>query len=136
MHKSFIALVAVLLGLASCKDKEVIGHKSIEVSKPVEVVPTKPENEHEFAELRSRFEMTTRERLSKIDLRIQELEAEATATAQDAVAMLRARRDQLASRLDTARVQAKSSWDKFETDLTHAFDDLERDLDDALRRGH
>jgi septal ring factor EnvC (AmiA/AmiB activator) len=89
--------------------------------------------EGELAKARANYIVTTRERLAKIDARINDLELRADAKAKDAAVGLRARRDMLAAQLDQAsnRIDA-SDWDDFRGDLEDTFKQIEKDVDRAF----
>ena len=86
----------------------------------------------ELAQARANYAVTTRERLAKLDARINELEARGNAVARDAAIALRARRDALAAKLDTAASRLDEEWTEFRDDMEATFKKIEMDLDDAL----
>ena len=88
--------------------------------------------EGNLAQARANYMTTTRERLAAIDGKIAQLEARATAKAKDAAIALRARRNALATKLDTADSRAEAEWDKFRTDVEDTFKQIEKDAKDAL----
>lgn len=74
-----------------------------------------------------------RERLARIDARINELSARTDAKAHEEAQDLKIRRDELARRLDNASARARTDWDAFKKDVNDGFDKLESDVDDALK---
>ncbi len=75
---------------------------------------------------------TTRERLAALDAKIAELDARATAKSKDAAIALRARRNALFAKLDTADSRIEANWDASWTDVDDTFKQIEKDAKDAL----
>ena len=90
------------------------------------------DDDHEYVSVRTSFENKSRERLSKLDARIQELEQSASESAHQTAAQLRKDRDELAMRLSTIREQAKPAWDDFQSSVEDSFQRLEQRLDAAV----
>ena len=86
----------------------------------------------DFDSTRKTFSTHANERLRRLDERIHELAARGTAAARRAADELRSERDRLAPKLDDIGRQAKAGWDRFETEMTDAFDALEKKLDAAF----
>jgi type IV secretory pathway VirB10-like protein len=105
--------------------------KTVEPPKTVEVTP-KTDEGHEYARVRTQYETTSRERLAKLDARINELEQSASESAHQTAQELRKDRDELAMRIDQIREQAKPAWDDFQAKVDDGFQRLEKRLDDAV----
>jgi septal ring factor EnvC (AmiA/AmiB activator) len=89
--------------------------------------------EGELTKARSNYIVTMRERLAKIDARINDLEMRSDLKAKDAAVGLRARRDMLATRLDQAANRIDTSdWDEFRGELDSTFKQIETDIDRAF----
>jgi len=110
--------------------KTVESPTTVESPKTIEVTP-KTDEGHEYTRVRSQFETTSRERLSKLDARIKELEQSASESAHQTAQELRKDRDELAMRIDQIRDQAKPAWDDFQAKVDDGFQRLEKRLDDA-----
>lgn len=85
-----------------------------------------------LAKARANYITTTRERLARIDAKINELEARGEMKSKDAAITLRARRDALAGKLDQAGSRVDAEWDEFKSDLDDTFSKIEKDVDGAL----
>jgi BMFP domain-containing protein YqiC len=94
--------------------------------------PRMNDAEHEWVNIRSRFEQTSRDRMAKLDARIQELEQSASESAHMTAQELRRDRDELAMRIEQVRDQTKPAWDEFQADVEQSFQRLEKRLDDAV----
>jgi exonuclease VII large subunit len=86
----------------------------------------------DLAKARANFMTTTRERLAKLDAKLNELEARADAKARSAAVELRARRNILAAKLDTAESRIEADWDQFRTDVDDSFKKVEKEIKDVL----
>ena len=154
------SVLLLLLVTAACRDfdRDIENRKPVSAPKPIEQVspatapeappaPTRTETvpaetersplkdrdeDHEYVRVRSNFETTTRERLAKLDARIQELEQSASESAHQTAQELRKDRDELAMRLGTIRDQAKPKWDEFQSNVEDSFQRLEKRIDDAV----
>jgi hypothetical protein len=142
-------------------DRDINNRKPVSATKPVEQAPARDyepapapapapaptttetvpaetersplkDGDHEYVRVRSNFETTSRERLSKLDARIQELEQSASESGRQTAQQLRKDRDELAMRLDTIREQAKPKWDEFQSSVEDSFQRLENRLNDAV----
>jgi septal ring factor EnvC (AmiA/AmiB activator) len=89
--------------------------------------------EGELAQARANYIVTTRERLARMDARINDLELRSDLKAKDAAVGLRARRDMLATKLDAAsnRIDA-ADWDDLRGDLDDTFKQIEKDIERAF----
>ena len=145
-------LLLILLAAGACRgDVDIDTHRAPAPSpKPVETAPSvtvehDPPTEsgaaveprvkdadHDWVNVRARFETTSRERMEKLDARIQELEQSANESARQTAQALRRERDELAMRIEQVRDQTKPKWDAFQSDVEQTFQRLEKRLDDAV----
>ena len=151
------SVLLLLLATAACRDfdRDIENRKPASAPKPVEEAPARDyepvpapattetapaetersplkDDDHEYVRVRSNFETTSRERLAKLDARIQELEQSASESAHQTAQELRKDRDELAIRLDSIRQQAKPKWDEFQSSVEDSFQRLENRLDEAV----
>ena len=127
MRTLFLSVIAsaTLMTSAACKktETETTGTQTTELDKANAAL----------IDARTKYVAAAKERLTKIDARIDELGKRADAESQATVAKLRARREQIAARIDTIAHQAAAGW----TDLKQAVDDgvdsIQKDVDAALR---
>lgn len=127
MRTMFLSVIAsaTLMTSAACKKTgtETTGTQQTELDKANAAL----------VDARAKYVVAAKERLTKIDARIDELGKRADAESQATVAKLRARREQVAARIDTIAHQAATGW----TDLKQAVDDgvdsIQKDVDAALR---
>ncbi|MEO6775387.1 MAG: hypothetical protein ABI467_20660 [Kofleriaceae bacterium] len=82
---------------------------------------------------KDKYEVTVKDRLAKIDIKMHELEARTDAKSKEEVATLQSRRNELATKVDNVKDHATPDWDAFTKEVDHSFDKLESDLDDALK---
>ena len=82
---------------------------------------------------KAKYDITVKDRLAKLDIKIHELEGKADAKAKDALVSLRARRQELSTRVDGIKDHAAADWDAFTKDVDSTFDKLESDVNDALK---
>lgn len=87
----------------------------------------------DLVQARERFEVAAKQRLAKLDDKIHEVEANTDANARSAATSLRARRDELASKIDSMSAQSKADWKAFKKDVDDRFDKLESDAQNALK---
>lgn len=122
MRTLFLAAIAsgFLMTSAACKKTET---EQVQVDKASE----------DLADARAKYVAAAKERLAKIDAKIDELGKRADAASAKAVAELRVRRDQLATKLDATGKQAASGWASFKQDVERGVDSIEKDIDNALR---
>jgi hypothetical protein len=118
--KTVMLLLIAALGSSACRDRANTEY-DVTVTKTVE-------HDDDFVQTRTTYETSARERLNRLNARIDELGQRADARAQDAAARLRVERDALASKLDRASQQAEAGWDAFESDVSRSFDKLESDI--------
>jgi hypothetical protein len=155
------SVLLLLLATTACRDfdRDIENRKPASATKPVEQAPARDyepapapapaptttetvpaetersplkDEDHEYVRVRSNFETTSRERLSKLDARIQELEQSASESAHQTAQELRKDRDELAMRLETIRQQTKPTWDEFQSGVEDSFQRLENRLNDAV----
>jgi hypothetical protein len=81
---------------------------------------------------RDTFVRESRERLSAMDRRIDELEAKGDAEASKRAAQLRAARDEIRADLDRAEDRASENWQQFKTDVDSRWEQLKTDLDETF----
>jgi hypothetical protein len=151
MKTQLIACGLALLGSAACREKpSTYETGQLGVGKPVEssttkgtmpppVEPARPgdidtpaAHDDDFIQTRSSFETTTRERLNRLDARIDQLESRTDSAGHNAAVRLRLMRDELLQRLKAAEDQTEAGWDRFEREVSDGVDELERDVDRLL----
>ncbi len=86
----------------------------------------------DFAHARKTYADHINERLNRLDERIHELAARGTEQAREAADQLRVERDRLAPKVDEISHHARQGWDRFESEVSAGFDNLERRLDAAF----
>ncbi len=84
------------------------------------------------AQAHANYIAALRDRLAKVDMKIRELEARTDAKSKDAAIALKARRDQLKTRIDTTGAETEAQWEEFKDDTGKVIDELEKDLDKHL----
>jgi len=82
---------------------------------------------------RDKYSITIKDRLAKLDIKINELAARTDQKSKDAVAAMKARRGELSTKVDMIKDHAAANWDTFTKDVDNAFDGIEKDLHDALK---
>jgi uncharacterized protein YdcH (DUF465 family) len=125
-------LLLIMLATAACRGDVDLdpsrgpapSPKPVEVTAPPETVtmegtapaetttverPRMNDAEHEWVNIRSRFEQTSRDRMAKLDARIQELEQSASESAHMTAQELRRDRDELAMRIEQVREVSPST---------------------------
>lgn len=123
MKTALFALSIALLGVSGCRERATSmddGDRPIVMGKSVD---------DDFVQTRTTFETTVRDRLERLDTRIDQLESRTDAAGHDAAIKLRARRDDLSSRLDDIGRQTETSWDRFEAEMSNSLDELEHEVD-------
>jgi small-conductance mechanosensitive channel len=88
----------------------------------------------DLAQARERYSVAAKQRLANIDTKLQQIESKGDASAKDTAAKLRARREEIASRLNQVGTQAEASWDTYKKDVDDSFDKLDKDVDSALNK--
>lgn len=80
---------------------------------------------------RETYATAVRVRMSKLDASLTALESRQDAASKDAIVGLRARREQLVTKVAAMSGTAEPSWDAYMLDVDTTFDAIERDLRDA-----
>jgi chromosome segregation ATPase len=117
--------------------KDVTEERKDVIEKDKEVMQQQRELEAakgQAAQAHANYVATLRDRLAKIDMKLQQLDARTDAKSKDAAIALRARRDQLQTSINAAGTKSESQWEQFKQDTGEVFKDLEEDIDDALDR--
>jgi septal ring factor EnvC (AmiA/AmiB activator) len=73
-----------------------------------------------------------KDRLAKIDQKLDDLAARTDAVARADADRLRVRRNELAARVDSAADATADRWDAFKKDVDDSFTKLDNDIDDAI----
>lgn len=129
------SLIALGLAGAACdrKGDEI----SVEATKPVEpsTIPQTPPpaSTNELDAERNALARTLDERTAALDARIDALEQRGDAQSKEAVATLRAKRDQARAKLTELGSRTQENWGVFKRDVESAWDQLERDVNEATR---
>ena len=94
-----------------------------------------------FEHKRTAFMSAARERMNRLDAKIDQLQAEArTATgeakaeAEKAIAELQDEREQIRASFEQAKTRTRAEWDEFENDVDRGLNELERAYNDLLER--
>jgi predicted nucleic acid-binding Zn-ribbon protein len=87
----------------------------------------------DLAAARDKYSITVKDRLSKLDIRIHELENRTDAKSKDALDKLRTRRTELSTKIDAMNDRAAADWDAFTKDVDSTFDTIEKDVGNALK---
>jgi hypothetical protein len=124
MKTILIGVTAALLGTAACRERPGIidDDERVTAGKPIEV-------DDDFIQTKSTYRTTAEERLHRVKVRIDQLESRTDPAGHSAAVQLRARMDELGSRIKTIEDQSEAGWDRFESETTKAFDQLEQDVD-------
>jgi hypothetical protein len=123
----FLAVIAstTLMTSMACKktENEATGTQQTELDKANAAL----------VDARVKYMAAAKERLTKIDARIDELGKRADAESKATAARLRARREQIAARLDTIARQAATGWADLKQAVDDGVDSIEKDVDTALK---
>jgi hypothetical protein len=124
MKTILLAVLAALLGTASCRERpaNVDDDERVTAGKPIET-------DDDFIQTRTTYATMMSERLDRLDARIDRLDSRTDPAGHSAAIQLRARRDELAARLQPIENQGEAGWDQFEAETTKALDQLEQDVD-------
>lgn len=125
MTRLILVLTSGLLATTACRDRTDNPDRS-RFGKTAETA------NDDFTQARNAFEAHARERLSRIDARIRELESRGEAKGREMIPELRAKRDEAARELDEIGRETKAGWDRFESDVSRRFDEIDRNLDARL----
>lgn len=79
------------------------------------------------------YAAAVKERFAKLDASLSTLATRTDAKSTDAATGLRARRDQLSTKLAAMTTTADVGWETYTKDIDTTFDAIERDLRDALK---
>jgi DNA repair exonuclease SbcCD ATPase subunit len=82
---------------------------------------------------RAAYAAAVKQRFAKLDANLATLATATDARSRDAVAGLRARRDQLAAKLAAQTETKDADWNQYTDDVDTTFDAIEQDLNDALK---
>jgi chromosome segregation ATPase len=153
-----MSLLSLSLAAGACKDKQDdTDHAATQVKKTAEDVndqakdlrETQTDNDSTAKDINSdradlqaakvdlnaakeKYAVTLKDRLSKLDIKINELEQRADAKSHQAAVDLKARRDALATKTDQIKDRTAADWDAFTKNVDDSFDKLESDVNDAL----
>ena len=108
-----ILVVAVLL-FAGCRDRVATDDDRVGMGKTIEA-------DDDFLQTRADFESRMRERLSRLNARVNEL-------GRSASVHLRAQRDQLALQVEQIDKRGEVNWDAFRGKLERSFNEVEQEL--------
>lgn len=87
----------------------------------------------DLAMARADFEKAVNERITALNTKIDQLEAKGDAKSKELAATFRTRRDEAKTRLATIGEKTEANWDAFKTDVGNSWDQLEKDVDDAMK---
>jgi hypothetical protein len=82
---------------------------------------------------RTSLSRSVEERTMRLDARIDELERRGDEKSKEIAAMLRAKRDQARAKLTELGTRTEENWQGFKRDVSDAWDQLERDVNEATR---
>jgi len=82
---------------------------------------------------KDKYAITVKDRLAKLDIKINELTAKTDQKSKDAVAALKTRRTELSTKVEMIKDHAAADWDAFTKDVDNAFDGIEKDLNSSLK---
>ncbi|MBA3541768.1 MAG: hypothetical protein H0T79_19295 [Deltaproteobacteria bacterium] len=121
--------------LAEAK-KDVADQQKDVADKQIDVAVQQGEKgmaEAELVAARTAYATTTKDRMTKFEARIAELDKKADAKSKETAAALHVRHATLKTKLDGLQTQASATWNNFTKDVDSSFDSLEKDLNDALK---
>jgi hypothetical protein len=108
-----ILVIAVLL-FAGCRDRVATDDDRVGMGKTIEA-------DDDFLHTRAHFESQMRDRLSRLNARINDLGSHASIH-------LRAQRDQLAMQIEQINRRGEADWDAFRSKLERSFNEVEQGL--------
>jgi hypothetical protein len=82
---------------------------------------------------RSDLRMWVDARVERLNARIDELQQRGDARSKQMAESLRVRRDQARAKLDDMNSQTSDNWQAFKTDVQNTWDQLDRDVNEAIR---
>jgi hypothetical protein len=134
----FTSLVA--LGLAgACSRKETVEVVAGEpTGKPADMPSTTPpvaipEGTVDMEAERAALSRTLDERIAAIEAKINAIEQRGDDKSKEAVATLRAKRDQARGKLSDLETRTVENWVAFKKDVSDTWDQLDRDVTEATR---
>jgi hypothetical protein len=83
---------------------------------------------------RDKYEITVKDRLAKIDIKLQQLQQRGDEKSKAALTKLQSERGELGVKLDAMKDRAADNWDAFTKDIDKSFDGMEKQLDDATKK--
>ncbi len=86
-----------------------------------------------LSQARAAYAAAVKERFAKLDATLATLATRTDARSRDAVTGLRARRDQLATKLATLTDTLDANWNDYTSDVDTTFDAIEHDLQEATK---
>lgn len=95
--------------------------------------PTPPGTTVDLESERVALSKSIEERAAALDAKIDALEARGDAKSKEAVATLRAKRDQARAKLGELGTRTQENWMAFKKDVSDAWDQLDRDVTEATR---
>ena len=88
------------------------------------------EAKNDLADARDAWVRDNRDRLAKLDAKIDQLEAKGDAESKKQAARLRAERDSIKGDVDKAEDRANTNWEQFKSGVDKRWENLKADLDD------
>jgi len=86
----------------------------------------------DLSKARADFERSVNERIAQLNAKIDQLEAKGDAKSQELAAEFRIRRDAAKARLNQMASTADDRWEGFKRDVQAGWDELEKDVDEAI----
>jgi hypothetical protein len=78
---------------------------------------------------RDKYEITVKDRLSKIDIKMHALEQSGDVKSKETLTKLQTERAELGTKLDTMKDRTADNWDAFTKDVDKTFDTMDKQLD-------
>lgn len=117
--------------------RKLVDDQSADVAKQQQVLAKEDQKltsvVSDLAKARIAYNTAIQLRFTKLETSLAELAKKTDAKAKDAYAGLHARRDLLATKLDTMAATADTGWTAYTKDTDTTFDAIERDLGNALK---
>lgn len=121
-----LAAVSLVTGSA-CKQQEAAPPAASDLNKDLAAT------RQDLAQARVDFRRVLDERIAKLEARIEELDRRGDAKSREAAAAFRARRDEAKATLAQLADRTDSNWDAFKTDMSNRWEQLEKDVDAAMK---
>ena len=86
----------------------------------------------DLSQARADFERSVNERIAQLNAKIDQLEAKGDAKSREMAAEFRMRRDAARARLNQMASTADDKWEGFKKDVSAGWDELEKDVDEAI----